>query len=286
MKKIYPILIFIIISLFNNYTFAYTSTQDTTVIENINTDEDQDIDDLESDSDVSDLSEEDLIELDENYILITPFITVKSNQMKNGIDISNGKPTISLGVDISNSYGFGASFSRNSTLSSGLNYLNSNLSLSYEYEMSSIFSAELSYLKTFYSNEDVNPFASASNSLGLNFDLIVPHFFMDLSYSYSFGTSTINEFGLTLQSYIKLGDKFKISPSLNTVLAAYNHKKLTKTLGLSNILASLKFGYTFFENLNLSLTPAVAYTPVKVLSVKKLNTYLTLNLDYDFEINY
>jgi hypothetical protein len=235
----------------------------------------------------------------DKYLTITPYLQYKTRQVQQGVEISKGKPTTTIGVDLFHYWGLNLSLSRTSVFEKTLPYLSTNFGLGYEYEISSWLSTGINYSSVKYSSDTVNSIANANNSFGVFIDFNFHPVIIDLSYSRKFGTSNINDLGLSLISIIKLSESFKLLPILSSTYTSYEitKKKLvlengkiklnnvTKTSsGISSINASLKLGYNITKKLTLSLTPSYSYTPIKELSEKSQQAYITLNLDYDFDI--
>ena len=238
-------------------------------------------------------------------------LSLKNQQVQNGVALSTGKPVASIDLGLSHSVGFGLSLGGSRSNDKKNPYASSYIGLEYNISVTDWMDLGASYTLNKYNSDTANVMAGANKSLSVLADLYYKSFIFDLSYDYSYGTDIYKYLSPTIIHSIKVWD-FRITSMASVTYAWYiihaqritdpkilarlkkkfplKYEELLKKnqitiseSGISSVLLSLGIRYPLLDNLGITLTPSYSYTPKEVLSKTSSQFIVTLGLTYSLD---
>ncbi|MBI3258143.1 MAG: hypothetical protein HYZ54_01490 [Ignavibacteriae bacterium] len=223
-------------------------------------------------------------------------INFKNQQLKNGVDLSGGKPVIGSSVDISHAIGLGLSFNSAHRLENGgATFQDLSIGLNYTYEVASWVDLSVDVTRYKYSSDTTNALAAQTGSISLTADFYFEKLILDFSLDRYLGTDKQTYFTFASLYLLKYHD-LRITPLASISAVTYQiETKRTKikkgttqsvtkrAFSLSSILASVAFTYPIYSGFSAKFTPAFVYSPLDDLSSKHSQVIATLGISYSID---
>ncbi|MBS1537926.1 MAG: hypothetical protein JST20_09275 [Bacteroidetes bacterium] len=227
---------------------------------------------------------------------VTAGVNYKSQQQKNGVDLSAGKPVIGSSLDISHEIGLAFSINSSHRIENGgLQYQDLTYGINYTYSASNWVDLAVDYNRYHFASDSLNALSAQTSSLSLTADFYIKKLILDLSLDHYFGTDKqtyLSLSGIMLLHYKNLN----IAPMLSISAVSYEiAKKRVKvnpkttqattknTISLSSIVASISLRYPLIWGISATLSPSFIYSPIADLSSKRSQIIVTAGLSYNID---
>lgn len=211
----------------------------------------------------------------------------RTNQVQNGVALSNNQPVLDLGVRLSHDIGFYASLAGTQRLGADGFYQQTNFMAGYMFSVSSWFDLSFDYMRFMYANDLVNPLAGAQQAFSITASFYTPLVDIDLSADRYFGTDRVNYLTLYLTRFISLSDDFSIIPGASIGATSFEIESIRKkprvdkplvrtqtVRGLSAITTDITFNYNLGKNFTITYNPMLllAFQP-DVITIKSGSSF-------------
>ncbi|MBK9248182.1 MAG: hypothetical protein IPM69_08750 [Ignavibacteria bacterium] len=220
----------------------------------------------------------------------------RSQDQRNGVDISNGLPTFFNSVKLSHAIGLELSASTSHRIKTKkLDYQDFSLALSYEYQAADWVDLSAGLTRTKYQTDTTNALAGSSFIISLMADFYIKRFIIDLSLDRYTGDDASTSLSLTTLYPFKYKD-LSIITMLGASLLSYeittNRLKSTtkttkaktkKALSLSSVVASLPISYPIYRGISMNFTPTFSYSPIETVSSNRTQLVVSLGLKYSLD---
>jgi hypothetical protein len=225
--------------------------------------------------------------------------SLRTNQVQNGVALSNNQPVLDIGARLSHDIGLYASVTGTRRLGENGFYQQTNLMAGYMVSATNWLDLSFDYMRFMYANDLVNPLAGAQQALSFTASFYTPVVDIDISADRYFGTDKVNYLTLYLSRFISLTDDFTIIPGASIGATSFEiesirkrpraDKPLVKTQtvrGLSAITGDITFSYNLGKSFTLTYNPMLlfAFQP-DVITIKSGSSFTsqlihTLGLRY------
>lgn len=219
----------------------------------------------------------------------------QNKQIKNGADLSNGKPIMDFSAGIMHDNGLSLDFDAIQRLGKSSTFQNWSLEAEYSLTLSDWMDFNFGLCHYYYLNDTINVLSGSNNSMILSSDFMFRKLIFDVSFEHYFGTDKINNLSITSLYSFKTGN-FKFIPLAGLTYSSYTIEKKrinikkdiikTKTVtqkGLSSILIGIPVYYYISYGFSLYFSPSYNYTPLGTIALNKNQFLIKIGIDYSMD---